>query len=107
MSMNVRVLNGLRSSLGLNTFTFRPHAGTHIIHHVYIYIYGLYAVYRYVSNLSYINILPNHGIGESGDIHHLTSAYMLSHGINHGVNLQKKISLWYLYYLDRIGISGE
>mmetsp|Transcript_5129 Transcript_5129/g.10342 ORF Transcript_5129/g.10342 Transcript_5129/m.10342 type:complete len:749 (-) Transcript_5129:200-2446(-) len=66
---NIEVLNHLRKSRGLNTFSFRPHAG------------------------------------ETGDPMHLAAAYMLSKSINHGITLDKQVSLQYLYYLDQVGIS--
>jgi AMP deaminase len=63
---NIEVLNRLRASKGLNTFSLRPHAG------------------------------------ETGDPHHLAATYMLADSINHGVNLDKQVSLQYLYYLDQV-----
>lgn len=66
---NIEVLNRLRSSKGLNTFAFRPHAG------------------------------------ETGDEMHLAATYMLADSINHGINLDKQVSLQYLYYLDQVGLS--
>lgn len=66
---NIRVINGLRESKGLNTFAFRPHAG------------------------------------ETGDVMHLAATYMLCESINHGINLDKQVSLQYLYYLDQVGLS--
>mmetsp|Transcript_5128 Transcript_5128/g.10341 ORF Transcript_5128/g.10341 Transcript_5128/m.10341 type:complete len:201 (-) Transcript_5128:200-802(-) len=36
---------------------------------------------------------------------HLAAAYMLSKSINHGITLDKQVSLQYLYYLDQVGIS--
>jgi AMP deaminase len=66
---NIEVLNRLRLSKGLNTFSFRPHAG------------------------------------ETGDAMHLAATYMLADSINHGINLDKQVSLQYLYYLDQIGLS--
>ncbi|GMH69643.1 hypothetical protein TrLO_g11240 [Triparma laevis f. longispina] len=66
---NIKVINGLRSSKGLNTFAFRPHAG------------------------------------ETGDVMHLAATYMLCESINHGINLDKQVSLQYLYFLDQVGLS--
>merc|ERR1719410_864842 len=36
---------------------------------------------------------------------HLAATYMLCRSINHGVNLDKQVSLQYLYYLDQVGLS--
>eukprot|EP00549_Striatella_unipunctata_P010597 CAMPEP_0118702700 /NCGR_PEP_ID=MMETSP0800-20121206/18057_1 /TAXON_ID=210618 ORGANISM="Striatella unipunctata, Strain CCMP2910" /NCGR_SAMPLE_ID=MMETSP0800 /ASSEMBLY_ACC=CAM_ASM_000638 /LENGTH=728 /DNA_ID=CAMNT_0006603971 /DNA_START=63 /DNA_END=2249 /DNA_ORIENTATION=- len=66
---NLEVINRLRKLKGLNTFSFRPHAG------------------------------------ETGDVMHLASAYMLCRSINHGINLDRQVSLQYLYYLDQVGLS--
>lgn len=43
--------------------------------------------------------------GETGDTMHLAATYMLCRSINHGINLDKQVSLQYLYYLDQIGLS--
>ncbi len=40
--------------------------------------------------------------GETGDVMHLCSAYMLCLSVNHGINLDKQVSLQYLYYLDQV-----
>eukprot|EP00985_Skeletonema_marinoi_P011357 scaffold5397_cov126-Skeletonema_marinoi.AAC.4 len=39
--------------------------------------------------------------GETGDSMHLAATYMLCRSINHGINLDKQVSLQYLYYLDQ------
>jgi AMP deaminase len=43
--------------------------------------------------------------GETGDVNHLAATYMLCESINHGINLDKQVSLQYLYYLDQVGMS--
>ena len=43
--------------------------------------------------------------GEAGDPEHLTSAFLTSHSINHGILLRKVPVLQYLYYLDQIGLA--
>lgn len=40
--------------------------------------------------------------GETGDTMHLASTYMLCRSINHGINLDRQVSLQYLYYLDQV-----
>lgn len=40
--------------------------------------------------------------GETGDAMHLAATYMLADSINHGINLDKQVSLQYLYYLDQV-----
>jgi len=66
---NIKVINNLRKSKGLNTFALRPHAG------------------------------------ETGDVMHLAATYMLADSINHGINLDKQVTLQHLYYLDQVGLS--
>lgn len=66
---NIAVLNQLRESKGMNTFTYRPHAG------------------------------------EAGDIEHLSTTFLVAHGINHGLNLKQSPVLQYLFYLTQIGIA--
>ena len=43
--------------------------------------------------------------GETGDTMHLAATYILCVSINHGINLDKQVSLQYLYYLDQVGLS--
>jgi len=43
--------------------------------------------------------------GETGDVMHLAATYMLCPSINHGINLDRQVSLQYLYYLDQVGLS--
>jgi len=43
--------------------------------------------------------------GETGDPMHLAATYMLCGSINHGINLDRQVSLQYLYYLDQIGLT--
>lgn len=43
--------------------------------------------------------------GEAGDTDHLTSAFLTSHSISHGILLRKVPALCYLYYLEQIGVA--
>ncbi|KAK2465384.1 hypothetical protein APHAL10511_002738 [Amanita phalloides] len=43
--------------------------------------------------------------GEAGDTDHLTSAFLSSHSISHGILLRKVPALQYLFYLKQIGIA--
>ncbi|GES78258.1 AMP deaminase [Rhizophagus clarus] len=43
--------------------------------------------------------------GEAGDTDHLTSAFLTSQSISHGILLRKVPALQYLYYLKQIGIA--
>lgn len=43
--------------------------------------------------------------GEAGDTDHLTSAFLTSHSISHGILLRKVPALQYLFYLQQIGVS--
>ena len=58
---------------------------------------------RKARNLPTISFRPH--CGESGDPMHLATSYLLSHGVNHGVNLARSVGLQYLYYLDQIGLA--
>jgi len=40
--------------------------------------------------------------GETGEPMHLAATYILADSINHGVHLDKQVSLQYLYYLDQV-----
>ena len=43
--------------------------------------------------------------GEAGDTDHLTSAFLTSQSISHGILLRKVPALQYLFYLKQIGIA--
>lgn len=43
--------------------------------------------------------------GEAGDTDHLTSAFLTSHSISHGILLRKVPALQYFFYLKQIGIA--
>ncbi|KAF7422467.1 AMP deaminase [Pleurotus ostreatus] len=43
--------------------------------------------------------------GEAGDTDHLTSAFLTSHSISHGILLRKVPALQYLFYLKQIGLA--
>jgi len=58
---------------------------------------------RKAKNLNTFAFRPH--AGETGDVMHLASTYMLSKSINHGINLDRQVSLQYLYYLDQVGLS--
>lgn len=40
--------------------------------------------------------------GEAGDTDHLTSAFLTSHSISHGILLRKVPALEYLFYLQQV-----
>ncbi|KAF9516503.1 hypothetical protein BS47DRAFT_1292245 [Hydnum rufescens UP504] len=76
------------------------------------YSYWLYYMY---SNMASLNswrqargfntfVLRPH-CGEAGDTDHLTSAFLTSHSISHGILLRKVPALQYLYYLKQIGMA--
>ena len=43
--------------------------------------------------------------GEAGDTDHLSSAFLTSHSISHGILLRKVPALQYLFYLKQIGLA--
>ncbi|KAI0322399.1 AMP deaminase [Amylostereum chailletii] len=74
-----------------------------------------YWVYYMFANMASLNhwrrargfntfVLRPHS-GEAGDTDHLTSAFLVSHSISHGILLRKVPALQYLYYLKQIGIA--
>jgi AMP deaminase len=58
----------------------------------------------FVNNLSDTFVFRPH-CGEAGDTDHLTSAFLTSHSISHGILLRKVPALQYLFYLKQIGIA--
>ncbi|KAJ3129263.1 AMP deaminase [Nowakowskiella sp. JEL0407] len=76
------------------------------------YSYYLYYMYANMSTLNGFRkergfntfVLRPHA-GEAGDTDHLTSAFLTSKSISHGILLRKVPALQYLYYLDQIGIA--
>lgn len=74
-----------------------------------------YWIYYFYANLYYLNILRKaRGLntftfrphcGESGNVDHLATAFMVADGINHGIKLNRAPVLQYLYYLKQIGIA--
>jgi AMP deaminase len=86
-----------------------PHSWTEALNPGYAY-----QLYHFWANLTVLNKLREaKGMntfafrphcGESGDVMHLLTAYMLTNGIAHGVNLAENSVLQYLFYLDQIGV---
>mmetsp|Transcript_7480 Transcript_7480/g.22076 ORF Transcript_7480/g.22076 Transcript_7480/m.22076 type:complete len:868 (+) Transcript_7480:107-2710(+) len=74
-----------------------------------------YWLYYLSANLSVLNQLrDSRGLnvfrfvphcGESGQSHHLATAWLVAHGINHGIKLERLPTLQYLYYLDQIPLA--
>ncbi|KAJ7643740.1 hypothetical protein FB45DRAFT_281221 [Roridomyces roridus] len=74
-----------------------------------------YWVYYMFANMASLNnwrqqrgfntfVLRPHA-GEAGDTDHLTSVFLTSHSISHGILLRKVPALQYLFYLKQIGIA--
>ncbi|KAI9189537.1 AMP deaminase [Blastocladiella emersonii ATCC 22665] len=76
------------------------------------YSYYLYYMYAQITSLNQWRrergfntfVLRPHA-GEAGDTDHLTSSFLTSHSISHGILLRKVPALQYLYYLMQIGIA--
>lgn len=74
-----------------------------------------YWVYYLYANLASINeIRRSRGLntfsfrphcGESGNIDHLATAFLVADGINHGIRLQASPVLEYMYYLKQVGVA--
>ena len=77
-----------------------------------IYAYWIY--YIYANLLSLNSLRAARGLntfkfrphcGESGNIDHLATGFLLADGINHGIRLDHSPVLQYLYYLKQVGIA--
>ncbi|KAG0264199.1 AMP deaminase [Mortierella polycephala] len=76
------------------------------------YSYYIYYMFANLTSLNHFRqmrrfntfVLRPH-CGESGDTDHLTSAFLTSFGISHGILLRKVPALQYLYYLTQMGIA--
>lgn len=76
------------------------------------YGYWLYYMYANLCTLNQLRVARGMSTfefrphcGEAGDVDHLVSAYLLSHKINHGIQLRKAPGLHFLYYLSQIGVA--
>ncbi|KAJ3502098.1 hypothetical protein NLJ89_g9038 [Agrocybe chaxingu] len=76
------------------------------------YSYWLYYMYANVASLNnwrrirgFNTLVFRPHCGEAGDTDHLTSAFLTSHSISHGILLRKVPALQYLFYLKQIGIA--
>ncbi|KIJ54914.1 hypothetical protein M422DRAFT_24794 [Sphaerobolus stellatus SS14] len=76
------------------------------------YSYWIYYMYANIASLNNWRrargfntfVLRPHS-GEAGDPDHLTSAFLTSHSISHGILLRKVPALQYLFYLKQIGLA--
>ncbi|RHZ68267.1 hypothetical protein Glove_296g28 [Diversispora epigaea] len=76
------------------------------------YSYYLYYMFANVASLNqwrsargFNTLVIRPHAGEAGDTDHLTSAFLTSQSISHGILLRKVPALQYLYYLKQIGIA--
>ncbi|KII90921.1 hypothetical protein PLICRDRAFT_697351 [Plicaturopsis crispa FD-325 SS-3] len=76
------------------------------------YSYWIYYMYANMSSLNnwrrargFCTFVFRPHCGEAGDTDHLTSAYLTSHSISHGILLRKVPALQYLFYLKQIGLA--
>lgn len=72
------------------------------IYYIYINLFSLNSL-RKMRGLNTFSFRPH--CGESGNIDHLATAFLVVDGINHGIRLQRSPVLQYLYYLEEIGIA--
>ncbi|OAF68023.1 hypothetical protein A3Q56_04241, partial [Intoshia linei] len=76
------------------------------------YCYYIYYMYANILQLNHLRrskglntlVLRPHS-GESGNVIHLMTTYMLSQNISHGLNLRKAPVLQYLFYLAQVNIA--
>lgn len=76
------------------------------------YSYWLYYMYANMSTLNawrrsrgFNTFVLRPHCGEAGDPDHLSSAFLTSHSISHGILLRKVPALQYLFYLKQIGLA--
>ncbi|KAL5501480.1 AMD1 [Sanghuangporus vaninii] len=76
------------------------------------YSYWIYYLYANMTSLNnwrrargFNTFVLRPHCGEAGDPDHLTSAFLTSHSISHGILLRKVPALQYLFYLKQIGIA--
>ncbi|KAF9551283.1 AMP deaminase [Mortierella hygrophila] len=73
------------------------------------YIYYMFAnmtsLNRFRQQRGFNTLVFRPHCGEAGDTDHLTSAFLTSFGISHGILLRKVPALQYLFYLTQMGIA--
>ncbi|KAF9273811.1 AMP deaminase, partial [Mortierella alpina] len=73
------------------------------------YIYYMFAnmtsLNRFRQKRGFNTLVFRPHCGEAGDTDHLTSAFLTSFGISHGILLRKVPALQYLFYLTQMGIA--
>jgi AMP deaminase len=117
---NLMVLNRLRTSLGLNVFTFRPHckqqtaariSGRQFLRGALLCTASTGCLLFTTSDLALLihhcpgTCARHHAGGEAGPIGHLDVGFLLAGRISHGINLKKSPGLQYLYFLAQIGVA--
>lgn len=90
MYANMASLNSWRQARGFSTFLSSKPTPSNSAH--------------FPSSLIDTFVLRPH-CGEAGDTDHLTSAFLTSHSISHGILLRKVPALQYLFYLKQIGMA--
>merc|ERR1712187_485755 len=71
-------------------------------YHLYANLYVLNRL-REARGLNTIAFRPH--AGESGEVHHCATAYLLAESINHGIKLRESSVLQYLYYCSQVGLG--
>eukprot|EP00792_Barthelona_sp_PAP020_P003739 TRINITY_DN1612_c0_g1_i1.p1 TRINITY_DN1612_c0_g1~~TRINITY_DN1612_c0_g1_i1.p1 ORF type:complete len:717 (+),score=151.48 TRINITY_DN1612_c0_g1_i1:42-2192(+) len=71
-------------------------------YHMYANIFTLNEI-RGINNMHPLLYRPH--AGEAGNLDHLMTTFLTSHGIQHGINLKKSPFLTYLYYLEQLPMS--
>ena len=76
------------------------------------YAYWIYYIYANISSLNELRRIRGLNTfsfrphcGESGNVDHLATAFLVADGINHGIRLNSSPVLQYIYYLKQIGIA--
>ena len=77
----------------------------HYAYWIYYFYANLYSLnhLRQMRGLNTFSFRPH--CGESGNVDHLATAFLVADGINHGIKLSRAPVLQYLYYIQQIGIA--
>ena len=76
------------------------------------YSYWIYYIYANLASLNEMRKIRGLNTfsfrlhcGETGNIDHLATAFLVADGINHGIRLQSSPVLQYIYYLKQVGVA--
>eukprot|EP00033_Pygsuia_biforma_P004831 GCRY01005296.1.p1 GENE.GCRY01005296.1~~GCRY01005296.1.p1 ORF type:complete len:740 (-),score=199.59 GCRY01005296.1:314-2533(-) len=74
-------------------------------YYLYYMYSNLYQLNKFRESKGFTTFALRPHAGESGDVDHLATAFLLAESISHGVVLRHSVFLQYVYYLEQIGIA--